>query len=96
MMPYIAWPPMPNPRYSQMYESIIRPLIYPDWDLTKWQADKPLNGNYRLGYETILAFHDPKLEETHSSMVKEILETVDQKYINNKKITGFVSDFYEI
>jgi len=96
LLPYISWPPS-NPKYGQLYESIVKPLIYPNWDLTKYQANKPMGNEYYMGWDTVLWHHNPNLREHWIGGVKEALNAVDKKYINsNYKISGFVSDFYEI
>jgi hypothetical protein len=97
-LPYITWPLPPNPKYTTIYESLIKALIYPDYDLTKWQADKSPAGRLYMGYETPIWWSFPEIKEHYFGGRKEALTQVDSRYLHNngESVKGFISPFYEI
>lgn len=95
-LPYITWPTV-NPIHRQFYENTIKGLIYPEYDLKKFQVLKPPSiGPQYFGYEQVLRSANPNLYKDWQGGVNEFLQILDSRYIRNGDITGFSSGFYEI
>jgi hypothetical protein len=92
----------PNYSFSQRtaFESIVKPLIYPDYDHTTFQTSKPTNSFYN---EMDFWFYT-NFTETHAYRVwqaglKHLVDNVDKKYFNyeiNRPVgfIYFISPFY--
>lgn len=96
---YIQWPIF-SPQYKQFYESVLRPLIYPEVDLRIFQANKPTSTT--IGHENLVL--DTELEQplkVASQINWEQLRTiVDKKYFVNNAgettLTGFINGMWPI
>lgn len=91
-----------DPVKKQQYDLIVRSLVYPDWNPTKFQASKPKNSIY-TETDTWLFNHyqGQRILDSWQYAVKNQLATIDKKYIKylNGEVNGFVgfiSPFYRI
>lgn len=95
----VRWP---NHSVSERttYESIIKPLIYPDYDPMTFQVGKPGSNFYsEMDYWFYENFQDHKLYRSWLAGINFVENNIDAKYFNRatKKAVGFVgflSPFY--
>jgi hypothetical protein len=95
----VRWP---NYSFAQRtaFEHIIKPLIYPDYDMTLFQTSKPTNSFYN---EMDHWFYT-NMQETHAYRVWQaglnyLTTNIDNKYFNKEMgrpvgFVGFISPFY--
>jgi hypothetical protein len=96
---YIQWPNK-NPAHRTWYESSVKPLIYPNYDLSLFQANKM--SDMTLGYDRLL-FSLGKEDEIRG-MLRDSLDYlhdhIDEKFFNvingTKVFTGFISGMWPI
>lgn len=81
---YITWP-ISKSTNRQFYETAIRAIIYPEWDLDTFQVNKPTDLN--LGYDRWLFKLGPDVERKILGMQDDNLiflkNNIDQKYLHN-------------
>lgn len=86
--------------HKNAFESIVKPLIYPDYDPTTFQTAKPTNSFYNeMDYWFYTNF-----QETHQYLVwkaglQYLVDSIDKKYFNYELgkpvgFVGFLSPFY--
>jgi hypothetical protein len=95
-LPYIGWGNN-TPAFRQFYESLIRGLLYPEYDLTRWTPSKPLKLFQSTGYDSAIKDMAPHLVKQWQDDVQQLSQLIDPQFITkNHELVGFVSDFYEI
>jgi hypothetical protein len=95
-LPYIGWGNN-TPAFRQFYESLIRGLLYPGYDLTRWTPSKPLKLLHSTGFDTVVSDMAPQLIEQWREDVNDFTQQIDPRFITaGQELVGFVSDFYEI
>jgi len=96
LLPYIGWGNN-TPAFRQFYESLIRGLLYPGYDLTRWTPSKPLKLLHSTGFDTVVGDMAPHLIEQWRDDVQQLTKLIDPRFITaSNELVGFVSDFYEI
>lgn len=91
---YITWP-IVNPNNRTFYETLVKGLIYPDYDLSLFQVNKP-KSLLTFGLEELVASVNPSLYKDWQGGINELLNATEDRYKKNNDFIGFVSDFYEI
>lgn len=97
----VRWP---NHSVSQRttYESLIKPLIYPDFDPLTFQVSKPSSNFYsEMDNWFYNNFEDHKLYQSWRAGVAFVENNIDRKYFNielNRAVgfIGFLSPFYKL
>lgn len=92
------------PNYSfihkNAYESIIKPLIYPDYDPTTFQTGKPTNSFYNeMDQWFYQNFQDTHQYRAWKAGLSHLVNTIDKKFFNYEMgqavgFIGFISPFY--
>ena len=97
---FITWP-QKNPRYRQWYETSVRPIIYPDVDLSFFQADKApeltLSWDkllYRVGLDKDII----GMTDANFNYLRKI---IDSKYftttpVGTPSIIGFITGMWPV
>lgn len=96
---YITWPAT-NPKFRQWYESSIKAIIYPDYNLSYFQTDKP--PDMVIGYDIVL--FNLGLEDRIQGITREnfqyLQRVIDPKYFNVinglTSFTGFISPMWVV
>lgn len=94
----------PNHSVSQRttYESMIKPLIYPDYDPLTFQVSKPGSNFYsEMDHWFYEKFKDHKLYTSWQAGIKFVEKNIDPKYFNREMgravgFVGFLTPFYYI
>ena len=100
MFQYVCRWPNHSFVHKNAFESIVKPLIYPDYDPTTFQTAKPTNSFYNeMDYWFYTNF-----QETHQYLVwkaglQYLVDSIDKKYFNYEMgkpvgFVGFLSPFY--
>jgi hypothetical protein len=96
---YIQWPNK-NPAHRTWYESSIKPFIYPNYDLSLFQANKMTD--MTLGYDRWL-FHLGREDEIRGILRENLdylYKNIDAKFFNTVNgtatFTGFVAGMWPI
>ena len=97
----VRWP---NHSVAQRttYESLAKPLIYPDYDATTWQTSKPTNNFYaEMGYWFYKNFQDSRFYKVWEAGIDHMVNKIDPKYFTYELgrpvgFVGFFDEFYEI
>jgi hypothetical protein len=64
------------------YETMIKALIYPDYDHQTWQTSKPTNSFYNeMDYWFYKNFKDTKLYSTWEDGLQFLIDKIDSKYL---------------
>jgi len=92
----------PNHSVAQRttYESVIKPLIYPDYDHTTFQVNKPGSNFYsEMDYWFYENFREHKLYQSWLAGIRFVEGNIDSKYFNREfgkqvGFVGFLSPFY--
>lgn len=100
MFQYVCRWPNHSFIHKNAFESIAKPLIYPDYDPTTFQTAKPTNSFYN---EMDFWFYE-NFQSTHQYMVwqaglKYLVDNIDAKFFNYERgqpvgFVGFLSPFY--
>lgn len=86
--------------HKNAFESIARPLIYPDYDPTTFQTAKPTNSFYNeMDYWFYTNFKDTHQYITWQAGLQYLVNNIDPKYFNYELgrpvgFIGFLSPFY--
>jgi hypothetical protein len=91
---YITWPIM-NPNNRTFYENLVKGLIYPDYDLSWFQVNKP-KSMYTFGQASLINPVNPTLYKNWLGGVEDLLNVVEDRYKRGDDFVGFVSGFYEL
>lgn len=92
LKPILQWP-MHNITYRHTYESVIRSIIYPEWNMNTWQAEKITKNVYtewsnwfHIGMKNTRAYHN------WTKGLDYIQAHIDPKYLvyNQGLFDGFV------
>jgi len=92
LRPILNWPNN-NMSYRRTYESLVRTIIYPEWDMNTWQAEK---NNFNVFNEWVEWFTDDMRDSRayhHWIRGLEYVQThVDKKYLTyaRGRFDGFV------
>lgn len=97
----IRWP---NHSVSQRttYESLTKPLIYPDYDPTTWQTSKPTNNFYaEMGYWFYKNFRETRFHQAWQAGIDHMVDKIDKKFFTYELgkpvgFVGFFDQFYDI
>jgi hypothetical protein len=92
----------PNHSFSQRtaFEHIIKPLIYPDYDMTLFQTSKPTNSFYNeMDHWFYVNFQDTHAYRAWQAGLAYLVKSIDPKYFNYEiekpvGFIGFISPFY--
>lgn len=92
----------PNYSYTQRsaYEHIVKPLIYPDYDPTTFQTNKPSNSFYNeMDYWFYTNLKDTEQYKIWKAGLQYLVDKIDKKYFNYEignpvGFVGFLSPFY--
>lgn len=95
----IRWP---NYSFAQRtaFEHIIKPLIYPDYDMTLFQTSKPTNSFYNeMDHWFYVNFRDTHAYRTWQAGLDYLIKNIDDRYFNHEMgqpvgLIGFISPFY--
>lgn len=92
------------PNYSfvhkNAFESIIKPLIYPDYDPTTFQTNKPTNSFYNeMDFWFYQNFQDTHQYRVWQAGLQHLVKEIDPKFFNYELgkpvgFVGFISPFY--
>lgn len=92
------------PNYSishrTTYENVIKPLIYPDYDPSTFQTNKPTNSFYNeMDHWFYTNFTETDIYKTWQAGLQLLVDKVDPKFFNNELgrpvgFVGFLSPFY--
>jgi hypothetical protein len=95
----VRWP-NDNIRNRQMYEQLVRGIIYPDYDINTFQVAKPLL-NFQCEMDTwfFTNFKDTRLYTTWQAGIDYVLNNLDSRYISSRNgqpydMKTFLSTFY--
>lgn len=81
LKPVIAWPGH-NWAFRNTYETILRSLIYPNWDLNRFQVNKPSSTIYNeIDTWFFKNFKDTKQYHTWQQGVDFVESKIDKKYL---------------
>jgi hypothetical protein len=94
----------PNHSVSQRstVENLIKPLIYPDWDVTTWQATKATNTFYaEMSYWFFKNLSQTHFHKVWHAGLDYVIKTIDPKFFTYKLgkpvgFVGFLSPFYDL
>jgi hypothetical protein len=97
----IRWP---NHSVAQRttYESLAKPLIYPDFDPTTWQVSKTTNNFYaEMGWWFYKNFKESTFYNVWQAGIADMVSHIDPKFFTyelNKPVgfTGFMDSFYNL
>jgi len=92
----------PNYSYTQRtaYEHLIKPLIYPDYDPTTFQTNKPSNSFYNeMDHWFYTNFQNTKQYQRWTAGLQLLIDKIDPKFFNYEMskpvgFVGFLSPFY--
>lgn len=92
----------PNYSYTQRsaYEHIVKPLIYPDYDPTTFQTNKPSNSFYNeMDYWFYTNLKDTEQYQTWKAGLHFLVDKIDPKFFNYEigepvGFVGFLSPFH--
>jgi hypothetical protein len=91
------------PTARQAYEAIVRGLVYPTWDPTRFQAQKPTSAFFSEFDEWFWhAYKDTNALEVWKQGLEYSVENIDKKYINFNKnnrpnsFVGCVSTHFDL
>lgn len=83
-------------------ESMIKPLIYPDYDPTTWQVNKPTNNFYaEMSYWFFKNLSQTHFRKVWQAGIDHVVNNVDPKFFTYKLdkpvgFVGFLSPFYDL
>ncbi len=83
-------------------ESLIKPIIYPDYDPTTWQVSKPTNNFYaEMSYWFFKNLSDTHFHKVWQAGIEYVVNTIDPKFFTYKLgkpvgFVGFLSPFYDL
>jgi hypothetical protein len=83
-------------------ESLIKPLIYPDYDPTTWQVTKSTNTFYaEMSYWFLKNLSTTHFYKVWNAGIEHVVKNVDPKFFNYKLgqpvgFVGFLSPFYDL
>jgi hypothetical protein len=86
--------------HKNAFESIARPLIYPDYDPTTFQTSKPTNSFYNeMDHWFYTNFKHTRQYTVWQAGLEHLVNTIDSKYFNYELgkpvgFVGFLSPFY--
>jgi hypothetical protein len=97
----IRWP---NYSVAQRttYESLTKPLIYPDFDPTTWQTTKSTNNFYsEMGYWFYKNFQGSDFHRVWEAGISSLVDRIDPKYFTYELkrpvgFVGFLDSFYDL
>lgn len=90
--PYIQ-APITNPMFRHFYEAITRPIVYPTWDLRKFQATKPSHmATYNFDW---IVMEDRHFQHWQGGL-NELYTAIDARFIDGATVTIMHSQYYEI
>jgi len=92
----------PNYSFAQRtaFEHIIKPLIYPDYDMTLFQTSKPTNSFYNeMDFWFYTNFQGTHAYHAWQAGLDHLIKNIDPKYFNYEMekpvgLIGFLSPFY--
>lgn len=92
----------PNHSFSQRtaFEHIVKPLIYPDYDMTLFQTSKPTNSFYNeMDHWFYVNFQETHAYRVWQAGLDYLVKNIDAKYFNYEigkpvGLIGFISPFY--
>ena len=99
---FLAYWPNHSVAQRTAYESLIKPLIYPDYDSSTFQVSKPGSNFYsEMDYWFYKNYKDHKLYQSWQAGLQFVEKNIDSKFFNrefNKAVgfVGFLSPFYRI
>lgn len=82
------------------YESVVKPLIYPDYNPTTFQVAKPTNSFYNeMDFWFYTNFKETKVYQIWQAGLNLLVDNIDEKYFNKELgkpvgFVGFLSPFY--
>ena len=92
-----------NPEEKKIINKIIKSIVYPDWDDTKFQADKPTNSFVSETDTWIKSkYGNEKFFTDWVGNINEYINTIDPKYFNydlannRTSFIGFISPLYKV
>lgn len=86
--------------HKNAFESIARPLLYPDYDPTTFQTSKPTNSFYNeMDHWFYTNFKHARQYSVWQAGLQYLINTIDKKYFNYELgkpvgFVGFLSPFY--
>jgi hypothetical protein len=94
----------PNHSVAQRgaYEQLAKPLIYPDYDPTTWQATKSTNNFYsEMTWWFFKNFKDTRFYQVWESGLAHLVNTIDPKFFTYEQgravgFVGFMDQFYDL
>jgi len=96
----IEWGKPHDPDKKAVWDHWVRSVVYPDYDLTQFQAKKP-SSTFYAQVDNWIQYHDNfRSKQTWKSMINNVINTIDPKYFRYDDkfgataFEGFVSDFY--
>jgi hypothetical protein len=96
---YIQWPNK-NPAHRTWYESSVKSLIYPNYDLSLFQANKMTD--MTLGYDRLLFMlgKEDEIRGLLRNSLDYLYDHIDEKFFNiingTKVFTGFINGMWPI
>jgi hypothetical protein len=94
-LPYITWP-ISHPNSRKFYETTVRALIYPTWNSNNYQVVKTANSEIMVQDSPIVNFVNKDIIKDWQGSLDEFKSIIDPKYLQDNKIIGFISDFYQL
>jgi hypothetical protein len=92
---YITWPPTPGiPR--DVYEGIVRSLIYPTWETDRFQLNKSTDS--LVSTDCAILESNAELKQKHQAGLETLRGMIDPKFHNKNSgnFVGMISPFYEL
>ena len=94
LIPYITWP-ISDPNNRTFYEQLVKGLIYKNYNLTKFQVNKPKT-LFGVVWDYLVLDASSKIFKQWKSSIDELMPLIPDQYLQNGAPIGFVSNFYEI
>ena len=100
MLQYVCRWPNYSYTHRNAYESILRPLLYPDYDPTTFQTVKATNSFYNeMDFWFYKNFSETNAYKTWQAGLSHIVSSIDPKFFNYELgkpvgFVGFISPFY--
>jgi hypothetical protein len=100
MLQYVCRWPNYSYTHRNAYESILRPLLYPDYDPTTFQTVKATNSFYNeMDFWFYKNFSETDAYKTWQAGLSHIVSSIDPKFFNYELgkpvgFVGFISPFY--
>jgi hypothetical protein len=79
---HLVTSPQGNANMRTTYENIAKSIIYPDYDLNTWQADKSTKSFYcELDHWFYVNFKDTKFSQVWQAGLQLLIDKIDPKYL---------------